>query len=269
MLNEIDRIGITPIIQQVINTTKFYNEVFPGFNIYITGSSLNLVERSYNDIDLMVTIPVQQISIIKNELLIQINQLIKNNDLINIDQMKENNNIKLLGLVGFLNSISDSINYRNTILQGDKDELLRRLGSTNEVSRVLMDPTQELEAIKMRLQGNLDGEKAEQPLESDGTSGYQFGMIVERFLKNSTYSLENLSKTSNLKFSFQWNKSFSEGYGKVAGENNCHIYPSNQGVPVHVFLTTAVDNKKAMEKKESFMLEYYSENERMWPIKIF
>jgi hypothetical protein len=42
-----------------------------------------------------------------------------------------------------------------------------------------------------------------------------------------------------------------------------------QCTPVHVFLTTGVDPKKAMEKKESFMLEYYSEQERMQPIRLY
>jgi len=269
MLNGVDRTGITPIIQQVLNTTKFYNEVFPGFTIYITGSSLNLIDRSYNDIDLMVIIPEQQISVSKSELLKHIGDLIRNNDSNNIEQMKNNNKVKLLGLMDLLGSIIDSISYRKAILQGNSQELLRRLGSNNEVIKVTRDPEQELEVIKMRMQGSIDSEKAEQTMEADGTSGYQLGMMIEEFLRNVATGLENMSRTSTLKFGYQWNKSFSEGYGKVAGENNCHIYPSNQGVPVHVFLTTGLDNKKAMEKKESFMLEYYSENERMWPIKIF
>ena len=80
--------------------------------------------------------------------------------------------------------------------------------------------------------------------------------------------LAGTSQNDRSLYNIQWHKSFSEGYGRTAGENNFHIYPLGQCAPVHVFLTMCVDNKKAMEKKESFMLEYYSADERMKPIRL-
>ena len=48
-----------------------------------------------------------------------------------------------------------------------------------------------------------------------------------------------------------------------------YIYSKFDCPPSHIFVTTGVDLKKAMEKKESFMLAYYTEQERMKPIKIY
>jgi len=69
------------------------------------------------------------------------------------------------------------------------------------------------------------------------------------------------------RYAVHWHKSFSEGYDKTAGDNNCHVLTAG-ATPVHLFLTTELDPKKAREKKESFMLEYYTEKERLEPVRL-
>lgn len=182
---------------------------------------------------------------------------------------QKNDLIKLLGIMDLLKFIIDSLTYCREIQTQNRDALLLRLNSTNEVNRTLMDPQNELNAINVRVQGNIEEEKHILPLDYDSAQGYQFGHIVEEFLKHVESKLNPLTKDGQSYYRIQWSKSFSEGYGKIAGENHCHFFPHTQYPPVHLFITTAVDEKKAMEKKDTFMLAYYSAEERMMPIKLF
>lgn len=270
MLNDSERRLLAPIFDQVLNTTNSYNEIFQGFEIYITGSSLNLLNRDHNDVDIMVVIPIDMISSAKRKILSNLWQNFKDNEIGAIQQLVESSKIKLLGLNELIDSIIDSLEYIKVITTQDSEALLQRLGSTNEVTRINMDPDGELTAIRMRIEGAFESEKNNPILDSDGTAGYQLGTLVEEFLKSVANDLSAKYRTQDGQpyYRVQWHKSFTEGYGKIAGENNCHIYPSAHCVPVHLFLTTGVDNKKAMEKKESFTLEYYSDDERMKSIRL-
>jgi hypothetical protein len=175
----------------------------------------------------------------------------------------------MLGVDELLQSIIDSLTYYKEIQIQDKDALLVRLNSTTEVNRILMDPQNELNGIRVRVQGMIEEEKGVQPLDHDSAQGYQFGHIVEEILKQIESKLRPLTKDGQPYYLIQWSKSFSEGYGKIAGENHCYFFPHTHCPPVHLFVTTGVDEKKSMEKKESFMLAYYSDTERMKPVKLF
>jgi hypothetical protein len=184
-------------------------------------------------------------------------------------QIENNKKTQILSLKELLGQLKDFMNLYIAIQNRSQEYLQQHYGSSNEVHRILIDPEPEIEAIKMRVEGLIEEEKNRPTIESDGTAGYQFGPLVERFLKEVVSGLTSTDQNQQLKFNIQWQKSFSEGYGKIAGENNCYIYPNIQSVPVHLFLTTGVDQKKAMEKKESFMIEYYTAEERMEPIRIY
>jgi hypothetical protein len=268
LLTDIEKRNLTPIFNQVLITTAQYNNYFQGYEVYITGSSLNIVERNYNDIDVMVVIPEVTISKFKQDLLSGLMGSFKSKNIDQINKWTSDPRIQLLNMNELINSMSDSLEYSSAIKEQDKEYLLNRFGSMNEVQRLMMDPESELSAIQMRLESMVEEEKNKNPVEPDD-QGYQFGSLVECFLRDVTSSLESQTQDGKPKFQVQLYKSFSEGYGRTAGENNCHIFPMAQCVPVHLFLTTDVDYKKAMEKKESFMLEYYSEHERMKPIKIY
>lgn len=269
MLSDIERRALVPIFEQVLSTVDFYNNLFPGFEVYLTGSSLNLIQRSYNDIDLMVVVPELELKRIKLKLLSDVKEMFKARDLESIQNQINDPKTNLFGMREVINSLIDTLHYLSDIATRNEEALMRRLDSSSEMARLLVDPEREIEAIRVRVEGLLESEKANVPLESDGTHGYQFGILVEAFLKSVASNLTRPGPDGQTRFYLKWYKSFTEGYGKVAGENNCHIYPRIQCTPVHLFLTSGVDNKKAMEKKESFMLEYYSAQERMLPIKLF
>jgi hypothetical protein len=269
MLTEPEQQAITSIINQTLISTEYFNNMFSGFEIYITGSSLNLVSRTHNDIDLMIVVPAEQIRKSKLELMTSIWNLFKNNDLETLAAQKNSPQIRILGLTDLLNSLIDFINYIRDISSKDSDALYQRLQSTSEINRLLMDPEAELAATRIRAEGLSEEEKNVLPLDSDGAVGYQFGKLVEEFLNHVVSNLTTPEHAEGTAFSVKWSKSFSEGYGKIAGENNCYIFSTTHHLPVHIFLTTGVDHKKAMEKKESFMLEYYTEQERMQPIRIY
>jgi hypothetical protein len=269
MLKDLEKNSVTIILDEVLKITDKYNNIIPGFEIYLTGSTLNLIERSYNDIDLMVVIPADTLKSVKREILAELWKLFRGMDINSLTEIENHKKTQLLGLEETLGQLKDFLNTYIAINNSSQEYLLHHYGSSNVVNRILMDPEPELEAVKMRVEGMIEEEKNRPTLESDGTAGYQFGPLVERFLKDVTKGLSTTQINQQLKFNIQWQKSFSEGYGKIAGENNCYIYPNIQSVPVHLFLTTGVDHKKAMEKKESFMIEFYSAEERMGPIKLY
>jgi hypothetical protein len=269
MLNETEKEVLKPILEQVIFTTKQYNQLFPGFEIYITGSSLNMTERTYNDIDIMVVIPEDEINNSKRKLLSDLWEKYKNKTFDELKNELKNPKVQMLGLNDSVNSLLDSLKYSQEIHESNKETLITRLGSESKVHRLLMDPELELEAIKVRTEGIIESEKPKLSLEADGSHGYMFGPIVEMFLKTVTDNISKIISGAQPVYQIQWHKSFSEGYGKIAGENNCHIYSKLDCPPAHIFVTTGVDLKKAMEKKESFMLAYYTEQERMQPIKLY
>ena len=270
MLSDAERQLLGPIFNQVLTTTEQYNSLIDGFQLYITGSSLNNFERSYNDIDLMVVLPSERINKIKSEILTGLRNNFQNKNMVALHERLKDPKLKLFGLTELTDSVINSLIYSIEITSQDTEALLRRLGSSSELNRIVMDPERELSAIKMRLDGELAAEKNNPTVEPDGTVGYQFGPMVEAFLNDVINGLDHFTSSQGMPgFNIQWNKSFPEGYGKVAGENNCHISSNVQCTPVHLFLTTGLDLKKAMEKKESFMLEYYSDQERMRPIKLY
>lgn len=269
MLKPMEQQAIATIINQTMAITESYNNLFPGFELYVTGSSLNLLERNYNDIDLMVILPHDELVKGKSEVLQTLWEYFKNKDLSSLREASNLPKIKIFHFDELVNSIIDSVEFSMEILNSNHDALLHRLGSNNEVTRLLIDPETELEAQKVRTEGLITEEKAVIPSEPDGTQGYQFGLLVEGFLKAVAEPLAKPSATGQSTVQVQWHKSFPEGYGKVAGENNCYIYSSPQCLPVHLFLTTGLDQKKAMEKKDSFMLEYYTPQERLQPIKLY
>jgi len=217
----------------------------------------------------MVVIPNKEIKKIRAEILTSIWEMFKNRERNRLQELQNDPRVKNLDLSELLSLAIDSLVFSSEIDNQNKDALLSRLGSMNEITRLIMDPERELSAIKVRFEGMLDAEKNKSPIGADGTHGYEYGYLVEEFLKNIAVGLGAAALDDQPRFFFQWSKSFSEGYGKTAGENNCHIYPRTQCTPVHLFLTTGVDQKKAIEKKDSFMLEYYSEHERMPPIKLY
>ena len=269
MLNETEKAVFKPILEQVASTTQQFNQLFPGFEIYITGSSLNLLERTYNDIDIMVVISEDELKKSKRNILSNLWEEFKDKAFDKLRNQLENPKIQMLGLKELVNSLMDSLVYLQEIRDSKKALLVARLGSESEVHRLLMDPEREFEAITVRMEGLLESEKPRLPLEADGSHGYMLGPIVEEFLNTVTDRISKLISGGQPTYRIQWHKSFSEGYGKVAGENNCHVYSKFNCPPVHIFVTTGVDQKKAMEKKESFMLDYYSEQERMRPIKLY
>lgn len=269
LLNDIEKTSLIQIFDKVIDAIKSYNEIFFGFELYITGSSLNLITREYNDIDLMIIMPVEEVKKTKSRMLENLYKSFLNKNLESIQKLKLDPRIKLLGLIETVNSILDHYRYFQEVSTSNNDVLLQRLGSTSELTRILRDPESELAAIKVRVEGILEAEKNILINDSDGVFGYQFGPFVEELLKDLSAKLSQLLGSDGQPLvHFEWHKSFSEGYGKVAGENNVHVYPKTSVPPVHIFITTAIDFKKAMEKKESFMLEYYSDSERMKPIKL-
>jgi len=269
MLNETEKAVFKPILEQVTSTTKQYNQLFPGFEIYITGSSLNLSERTYNDIDIMVVIPEDELKKSKRNVLSNLWEEYKHNAFDELKNQLKNPMIQMMRLNDLVNSLLVSLKYSQEIHDSNKEALVARLGSESDVHRLLMDPDSELEAIKVRLEVILESEKPRLLLEADGSHGYMFGPIVEVFLKTVTDRISKLTSGNQSIYQIQWHKSFSEGYGKVAGENNCHVFSKFDCPPAHIFVTTGVDLKKAMEKKESFMLEYYTDQERMKPIKLY
>ncbi len=271
MLKEIEKQKLKHVIAQIIKTAENFNNYFKGFEVYVTGSTLNLRDRKYNDIDIMVILPAEQIKKSKFGIIKILLDSFRNNDFELITKWESNRRTELLGLSELIISIKSSLEFSIAIKNADNNFLLSNLDSQTEVNRVLMDPEAALEALKMRVEGSIEDEKIKTSTEADGTSGFQFGPLVEGFLKSVSKSLDQLDSQGRPKFQIQWHKSFSEGYGRTAGENNCYIYPEipKQCAPIHLFLTTGVDEKKAMEKKESFMLEYFSEHERMRPIRLF
>ncbi|MCK5561276.1 MAG: hypothetical protein KAJ51_11800 [Thermoplasmata archaeon] len=269
LLSVIEQQTLTPIINQILATTERFNKIFQGYQVYITGSSLNFLERTYNDIDLMVVIPQDNLVTGKKGLLAILRESFRAKNISSLREAIITLKVRLFGLQELLDSTIDSIDYSIEISNSNQEALLRRLGSANEVTRLLMDPTDELTAIKLRTEGLIDAEKQVLPVELDGTQGYQFGPLVEVFLEHVMADLIKPASDGQPLYQVNFQKSFPEGYGKIAGENNCYIYPKVQCPPVHLFLTTGVDQKKAMEKKDSFMLEYYTELERMQPIRIY
>jgi hypothetical protein len=266
MLKETDKRSIVPILNQILATTETYNNIFNEFNVYITGSSLNIIDRNYQDIDIMVTLPEQKLIDSKQDLLKDIFILFKNGDITALKELKNDPKVTLLDIINTLNQTLDFLNYQLAIKNQNREFLSTRFSSENEIHRILMDPEPELQGIKMRVEGILDEEKTRPTQELDGSAGYQYGPLVECFLKDITSILTRPDHAGNIYYVVQWSKSFSEGYGKLAGENNCHIYSKTASTPIHLFMTTGVDYKKAMEKKDSFMIEYYSEKERLQPI---
>jgi hypothetical protein len=270
MLNATEQRWLVPVINQVLTTADQYNKLINGFMVYVTGSSLNFVERVYNDIDLMVVIPNEGINNIRSGILADLRKNFQDKNLNGLQEQAEDPKFKIFGFTNLFESVMDSLKYSIEINNNDTEALLHRLGSTTELNRIILDPKSELLAINMRLDGELEAEKHKLTVEPDGTAGYQFGPLVEAFLKDLKSGLDHkVDPQGKPLFYFQLNKSFPEGYGKVAGENNCYISPAVPCAPLHVFLTTGVELKKAMEKKDSFMLEYYSEQERMQPIRLY
>jgi hypothetical protein len=231
MLKYLEKNSVTIILDEVLKITEQYNNIIQGFEVYITGSTLNLMDRSYNDIDLMVVIPHDNLITIKRKLLTELWNLFRDNDINSLTQFENHIKTKLFDLGETLGQLKDFLNTKIAINNRSQEYLLHHYGSSNVVNRILP--------------------------------------LVERFLFEVATDLTAADQNQLLKFNVQWQKSFSEGYGKIAGENNCYIYPNVQSVPVHLFLTTGVDHKKAMEKKESFMIEYYTAEERMKPIKLY
>jgi hypothetical protein len=269
MLQESERSAISRIINHILGKLDHYNNLIPGFEAYITGSSLNLQQRSYNDIDVMVVLPKENLEKLKLKILSDLKEFAKNQDLMSIQTLQKDPTPRFLGLEDLFDSILDSLLYSQEIASKNKDALVARLGSTGDVNRILLDPEGELSAIKVQIEGIIDAEKPILPTEIDETAGFQFGPIVEKFLKDVVDSLIVTDESGSEKYKIQWYKSFLEGYGKVAGENNCYIQPPSESAPVHLFLSIGVDQEKAMQKKESFMLEYYTDQERMQPVKIY
>jgi hypothetical protein len=171
-----------------------------------------------------------------------------------------------IGLTKIVSVVKDLLRYDQEIQRADEAAIFKRTGLQSEVARVLRDSSQERRSVYLQVEGTIVAESNARASDSDGTSGYQFGTLVEGFLKSVSSGLA--STTTGQAFQVEWRKSFSEGYDKTAGENNCYIYIPQRTSPVHLFLTTGVDAKKAMEKKESFMLEYYTPNERTAPVRI-
>ena len=94
MLNETEKQSLVPIFDQILITTEYYNGLFPGFEVYITGSSLNLVERAYNDIDLMVVIPEEELKTAKKEKITHLWELFKNKDHKGLSEQLKDTKIK-------------------------------------------------------------------------------------------------------------------------------------------------------------------------------
>lgn len=268
-LQEAEKQSLHPIFEQVSKTAEVYNTFFNGFELYLTGSTLNLTDRNYNDIDLMVVIPSEKIEKLRLEILKILLNNFKAGDLDSILKWQNDPRMEMLDFNEILPNLVESIEYSTAIKNSNSNYLLQHLGSQNEVNKIIMDPEPAIEAIKMRVEGMIEEEKNKSISETDGTAGYLLGSMVEGFLKDIVAGLELATQNGSPLFQVKWHKSFSEGYGKIAGENNCYIYAKGQTKPVHLFLTTGLDNKKAMEKKESFMLEYYSDQERMKPIRIY
>jgi hypothetical protein len=269
MLSAVEKRGLSPILDQVFSTTDYYNGLFPGFSVWVTGSSLNLVDRYHNDVDIMVVVPGESIRKAKQMKLSQLWGLYKqmNDETIRAQVMDPI--IIALGLGELMASIVDSLDYSEEIMSKDEAALGRRTNSPQEVNRILMDAQMEIQATRVKVDGMIDLEKNAHPTDDDQTHGYQYGPLVISFLKHVEKGLSKLRKMGQSQFTFDWQKSFSEGYEAGAGNNNAYIYSQErQAAPVHLFLTTKVDSQKAMEKKESFMLEYYTPQERLQPVRL-
>ena len=269
MLTDVEKRALPSVFDTVFATTDYYNRLFPGFTVWLTGSSLNLAERYYNDIDLMVVIPAEDIRKAKSEMLGRFWGLYKEQNITALMELAKDPRTRVLGLSELLATVTDSLRYSLEIRNQNRPALEKRANSPNEVNRVLMDAAQELEATKVKVDGQINMEKNVAPADADGTQGYQFGPLVVSFLSNVDAASKKLVHDGNSIFTVDWRKSFSEGYEAGAGDNNCYIYnPNADAAPVHLFLTTKVDPQKAMEKKESFMLEYLTPQERMQPIRL-
>lgn len=267
LLHPNDRGSIAPVIDTVFGVCQSYSQHFGPFAIYITGSSLNLLEPGYNDIDLMVVIPAQGISKAKQGMLDSLWRDIRANERPQVQTLMSDPRSQVLGLCPLLDRSLQVLSYCRDVASGNRDALLVQTNSPQEVERIMREPSQEIKGAKLVLEGAIEAERPAKPVDLDGTQGYLFGPVVESFLKDATNELAKLATPQGPRYSVQWHKSFSEGYDKTAGENNCHILSQNI-TPVHLFLTYELDPKKAKEKKESFLLEYYTESERMQPVKI-
>lgn len=267
LLSPNDRASIGPVIDTVFGVCQRYSQHFDPFAVYITGSSLNLLEPGYNDIDLMMVIPAQGISKAKQGFLDALWRAIRANERAQVVALMSDPRATVLGLMPLLDRALQVLSYCRDVASGNRDALLVQTNSPQEVERIMREPTQEIKGTKLGLEGAIEAERPARPVDRDGTQGYLFGPVVESFLKDATNELAHFVTPQGPRYSIQWHKSFSEGYDKTAGENNCHILSQNTA-PVHLFLTYELDHKKAKEKKESFMLEYYTESERMQPVKI-
>jgi hypothetical protein len=280
LLSDIEKSAHPQMIDQVFASVQYYNTLFPGFTVWITGSSLNIVDKSHNDVDLMVVVPGDVIKKVKQDSLTQMWSWYKEGNIDSIRGLASDPRTKMLGLEELLGIVTESLEFTLEIRAQNRPALETRIGSPTEVNRILMDAQQELEAARVKVDGLIDQEKYTLPTDADRTQGYQFGPLVIEFLKHVEAGLGG-------NYQVEWQKSFSEGYDAGAGANNCYIwalpnahtdsigndagkvYAGQECPPIHLFLTTEVNQQKAMEKKESFMLEYYTPQERMQPIKLF
>ncbi len=267
-LSDLEKQKLTPIIDKVLAATIKYNTIFPGHGVWVVGSSLNIQDREYNDIDVMVTIPEEALLNFKKDTLKTTWDLFLDGSISGLTKLGQDPKVKLIGLDGLIAQSIESVEFLVEVNNKDREALEARTGSFNAASNILLDPSLEMKAIKERLQGQLTTERNVTPVDDDGSQGYKFGSYVDAFMMDLGTSLNIQDKTGKHMFFINWYKSFSEGYGRTAGNNNCHIYPNVQCKPVHVFLTTAMDLKKANEKKDSFMLELYTEAERMKPVQL-
>jgi len=270
LLPDLEKRMLSPVLNQVLATTQYYNGIFPGFTVWITGSSLNLVERSHNDIDVMVVVPVEVIRKAKQETLSSMWRLYKEQDISTLMELGKDPRTTALGITEVLGMATDSLRYSMEIRGKNTEALSKRVTSPQEVNRILLDAPQELEAARVKVDGMIEMEKNEAPTEADGTQGYQFGPLVLAFLRHVETGVARVKNQEGQPvLTVDWRKSFSEGYEAGAGDNNCYLYNSNvQAAPVHLFLVTEVNSQKAMEKKESFMLEYYTPQERLAPVRL-
>ena len=123
------------IIDQVIRVAEKYNSFFNGFGIFITGSSLNLINRQYNDIDLMVVIPETVIKTYKNDSLKVIWENFKVRDIDANNNLLQDIKVQLIDLLELVKQTNQFLYYYLAIQNSDREYLQQQLSSINEVNK--------------------------------------------------------------------------------------------------------------------------------------
>lgn len=236
--------------------------------IFVIGSSLNTQDRSFNDVDIMVTLDPKSIHAIKSDFLHAIWTAFQSRTSNDLPKYQNDTRISMLGLTQILKEAINAREFVEEILARDKEALMARTNSLSEVNRIDSEPATEIKSISTTLSGLMSQEGNTKPVDADGTQGYQFGPLVETFLAQVAGGLDQKDHHGTPLFGFHWNKSFSEGYDKTASENNLYIYTTYRCSPIHLWMATEMVQKKHYEKKESFMLEYYTEAERLPAVRL-